>query len=293
MRVTEIALDAIDPSPYQPRRTFGETALRELADSIRQHGVQQPIVVRPRGARYEVVMGERRVRASRLAGKATVPAQVKAFSDQEAAELALIENLQRVDLSPLEECAAYRALLDRGLGVRELAARIGRTETYIHYRLALERLDPVVREALRTQQINLVQAWRLARLTPAQQRPVIARVLQNRATGDRVLADAVSAVLEVEMAPHLFESPQERAAVDADRARRFLAEIDHVSARVARWFQPDEPAPADWLLTQDPAPILARLEVLGSSIRLLIAACKRANARRAALEDRKAVRRAH
>jgi ParB family chromosome partitioning protein len=110
--ITELELSAIEPNPDQPRKEFDQERLEELAASIKEHGIVQPIVVRPKGKGYEIVAGERRWRAARLAGLEKVPALVREFSEAERMEIALVENLQREDLNPLEEAEAYRALME-------------------------------------------------------------------------------------------------------------------------------------------------------------------------------------
>lgn len=145
--VQQVAVDLIGPNPYQPRRLFAAEELAELAASIRQHGLIQPVTVRPRSGRYELVVGERRLRAARLAGLTEIPALVKEWSDQEAMEIALIENLQREDLNPMEEAAAF-AQLRRHLGVtqEDLAERVGKSRPYVANALRLLMLSPAVAE---------------------------------------------------------------------------------------------------------------------------------------------------
>lgn len=110
-KVVEIPLSQLRPNPYQPRKTFDEAAIRELADSIKEHGVIQPIIVRQVLKGYEIIAGERRFRASEVSGKATIPAVVKSFSDQQVMEIALIENVQREDLNAMEIAMAYQNLI--------------------------------------------------------------------------------------------------------------------------------------------------------------------------------------
>ena len=145
--VQQVAVDLIVPNPYQPRRLFAAEELAELAASIRQHGLIQPVTVRPRSGRYELVVGERRLRAARLAGLTEIPALVKEWSDQEAMEIVLIENLQREDLNAMEEAAAF-AQLQRHLGVtqEDLAQRVGKSRPYVANALRLLMLSPAVAE---------------------------------------------------------------------------------------------------------------------------------------------------
>jgi ParB family chromosome partitioning protein len=125
--VRVIPLDRIEPNPQQPRMEFDEDALKELASSIREHGVLQPILVRPIGpARYQLVAGERRWRASRAAGLESIPALIEEIDDETALEISIIENLQREDLSPLDEAMMYdRMIQDHGYSIRRLAQKLG------------------------------------------------------------------------------------------------------------------------------------------------------------------------
>ncbi|MBQ9228061.1 MAG: ParB/RepB/Spo0J family partition protein [Eubacterium sp.] len=143
-----LPLNDIIPNRDQPRKTFDETALEELADSIRQHGVLQPLLVRPlpEGS-YQLVAGERRWRAARLAGLTEVPVVVKELSDTEAMELAIIENLQREDLNPIEEAEGLQALADKcGYTQEEIAVSVGKSRPAIANALRLLRLPEEVRE---------------------------------------------------------------------------------------------------------------------------------------------------
>lgn len=145
-----LACALIDPNPEQPRRHFDAEALEELAASIRVHGVLQPVIVRRAGlGRYQLVTGERRLRATVLAGQETIPAIVREFSDADIAEVALVENLQRADLNPLEEAAALQRLLTEfGLTQEELAQRLGKSRPGLANSLRLLQAAPAVREAL-------------------------------------------------------------------------------------------------------------------------------------------------
>jgi ParB family chromosome partitioning protein len=137
----EIDVDLIDPNPEQPRSRFTDSALDELAQSILANGIVQPIVVRRKGDRYEIVAGERRWRAAQRAGLRRIPAAVKEVSDDKLLELALIENIQREELNPVEEAAAYRKLIDNmGLTQEALAASVGKDRTLIATSLRLLKL---------------------------------------------------------------------------------------------------------------------------------------------------------
>ena len=144
----EIPLDRIDRNPFQPRATMDPEALRELADSIRQNGLLQPLVVRPaEGDRFELIAGERRFQACRQAGLEAVPVVVRQVTDQEMLELALVENLQREDLNPIEEAQAYRRLGDEfGMTQEQIASRVGKSRTAVANSLRLLSLEKEIQE---------------------------------------------------------------------------------------------------------------------------------------------------
>jgi ParB family chromosome partitioning protein len=145
-----VPLDRITANPDQPRKHFDEEALRELADSIREHGVIEPPIVEDAGdGTWVLIAGERRVRAARLAGLETVPVLVRVFTEAERMEVALIENIQRSDLNPVEEAAAYKRLMEiSGLSQEEVAARVGKNRSTVTNTLRLLKLPDTMREAL-------------------------------------------------------------------------------------------------------------------------------------------------
>ena len=141
--VNEIDIDLIDPNPDQPRTRFADKALYELAQSIAANGIVQPIVVRKLGLRYQIVAGERRWRAAQRAGLRRIPAVAKEVSDDKLLELALIENIQRQELNPIEEATAYRNLIDSiGLTQEQVAERVGKERSLIATSLRLLKLPP-------------------------------------------------------------------------------------------------------------------------------------------------------
>ena len=151
-----LPLNDITPNRDQPRKTFDETALEELADSIRQHGILQPLLVRPMpSGGYQLVAGERRWRAARMAGLGEVPVVIKDLSDTEAMELAIIENLQREDLNPIEEAEGLQVLIDRcGFTQEEVAVSVGKSRPAIANSLRLLRLPEEVRDMTKNGEIS-------------------------------------------------------------------------------------------------------------------------------------------
>jgi ParB family chromosome partitioning protein len=155
----EITIKDIVPNPHQPRQEFDEEALAELAQSIKQHGVIQPVIVRKTLSGYELVAGERRWRASQLAGLKQIPAVVRDYTDAEMMEIALIENLQRQNLNPIEEAMAFRRLMEEfGLTQEEVAQKIGRSRSMIANIVRLLNLQPEIRDFVSRGTLSMGQA---------------------------------------------------------------------------------------------------------------------------------------
>ena len=167
----QLRIDQISPNPNQPRKSFDINSLNELSASIRQSGVLQPVVVRRAGGGYQLVVGERRLRAAKMAGLETVPAVIRDVTDAESLELALVENLLREDLNPMEEAEAYERLL-AGFGwtQEELAGRVGKDRSSIANGLRLLRLPAIIQDDLRSGRLTMGHARALLSLTsPADQ----------------------------------------------------------------------------------------------------------------------------
>lgn len=180
--IYEISLDDIIPNRFQPRLSFDEEALNELAKSIRQHGIIQPLVLRKVGNKYEIIAGERRYKASFIAGLTKVPAVIIDLNDNESAEVAIVENIQRKNLSPIEEAKSYKKLLDRGyLTQDELASRMGKTQGSISNKLRLLNLSTEVQDALLNNQISERHARSLLKLeNEDDQIEVLNRIIKQR-----------------------------------------------------------------------------------------------------------------
>ena len=180
-----VPVDRIQPNPQQPRLVFEETALNELAASIREHGVLQPILVRPAGHNaYQIVAGERRWRASKLAGLATIPALIEVIDDDTALEIAIIENLQREDLTPLDEAAMYdRMVREHGYSIRKLAEKLGKDKGYLENRLRLADAPPEIRELVSLRKDSLSHAYELMKVEdPKKRRRLAAQVARGELT---------------------------------------------------------------------------------------------------------------
>jgi ParB family transcriptional regulator, chromosome partitioning protein len=170
--VRVIPVDNIESNPNQPRTIFDADALTELAASVREHGVLQPILVRPLGQnRYQLVAGERRWRASKEAGLTTIPALVEELDDDTALEIAIIENLQREDLSPLEEATMYdRMVREHGYSIRKLAEKLGKDKGYLENRLRLADAPEEIRELVSLRKDTLSHAYELMKVPDERKR---------------------------------------------------------------------------------------------------------------------------
>lgn len=156
---TRVRIDQISHNPYQPRKRFDDDELTQLADSIRTHGVLQPLVVRPDGERFQLIAGERRLRASHLVGLAEVPVHVVSFDDQQVYEAALVENIQRSDLNAIEKAQGFKEYLERyGLSQEQLGRRLGIDRTSISNLVGLLNLPAEVQDAVRLGQLTLGHA---------------------------------------------------------------------------------------------------------------------------------------
>ena len=148
-QVEQIFLMDIKPNPFQPRKIFDEESLKELSESIKGHGVLQPIILRKKGLKFEIVVGERRFRASQLANLEIIPAVIRELNDQQMMELAILENLQREDLTAIEEAEAYQNLMEHlNLTQEQLAFRLGKSRPHIANHIRLLSLPPVVRDTI-------------------------------------------------------------------------------------------------------------------------------------------------
>lgn len=221
--VQQIPVADIQANRYQPRQEFDESALEELKESIVQHGVLQPILVRqlPAGKGYELIAGERRFRAAKLAGFDTVPALVRPLSDAASTEIALIENLQREDLNAIEEARAYQNLLQNfGLTQEALAERVGRSRSHITNMMRLLKLDARVQEYLANGSLSMGQARPLVVLTDAD--------LQREAA-DLIMARECSARQAEELVKRLQKSAEEAQEGEKEKPsteRIFLQEAE-------------------------------------------------------------------
>lgn len=168
--IVEIPLTEIRSNPYQPRKEFDEQSLREFAESIKEHGVIQPIIVKKSIKGYEIIAGERRTRASKMAGKETIPAIIREFTDQEMMEIALIENIQREDLNPIEEAEALAKIIEsNNMTQEEAAKKFGKSRSYITNILGLLSLPEKTKKYVREGKISMGHARVLSKLSDPDQ----------------------------------------------------------------------------------------------------------------------------
>lgn len=229
---TELPIDAISPNPQQPRRVFADADLDSLADSIRRHGVLQPVVVReaPAGAArpYELVVGERRWRASQRAGRRTIPATIQNITPQALLEVALVENVQRRDLNPIELALAFRALADAGRTQEEIGQQVGLERPTIANHLRLLDLPKEAQEDVESGRLGIGHAKALLQLANPERR---------RWLRDRILAEQLSVRAAEDLARDLSGPRAERAPAARSAAARGLdpnlrALIDQLEAHL-------------------------------------------------------------
>ena len=166
--IAEIKISDIRSNPYQPRKTFDETTLQELADSIKEHGIIEPVIVKKAIKGYELVAGERRTKAAKLAGLETIPAIIKDFNDQEMMEIALIENIQREDLNPIDEANAYQKIIELGhLTQEEFAKKFGKSRSHVTNMLGLLKLPFSVKELVEKKELSMGHARALSKIEDA------------------------------------------------------------------------------------------------------------------------------
>ncbi|MES2778271.1 MAG: ParB/RepB/Spo0J family partition protein [Bacteroidota bacterium] len=180
--ISEVLISQIEANPFQPRTDFEETALNELAESIRMHGVIQPITVRKMGYdTYQIISGERRTRASIIAGLTKIPAYVRVANDQEMLEMALIENIQREELNPIEISLSYKRLIDEcSLKQDELGERVGKNRTTVNNYLRLLKLPEIVQLALKEKAISMGHARAIINVEdPQKQEWMLEQMLSN------------------------------------------------------------------------------------------------------------------
>lgn len=179
--IIEVNLDELRANPYQPRKVFNDEALTDLSNSIKEHGVFQPIIVKKSIKGYEIIAGERRVRASKLAGLTKIPAIIRNLNDEQMMEIALLENLQRENLSAIEEAVAYKSMIEKlSLTQEELSKKVGKSRSHVTNILGLLRLPKEVQEMVANNQISMGHARVLSKLENDEKIITMAREIVNK-----------------------------------------------------------------------------------------------------------------
>jgi ParB family chromosome partitioning protein len=233
----EIDVSSIQPNPYQPRDQFDEETLGALADSIREVGVLQPVLVRPTGEGYELIAGERRWRAARRVGLQRIPALIRETDDSAALEQALVENLQREELNPLEEAGAYQQLIeDFGLTHDQVATRAGRSRASVTNTLRLLSLPPSIQRMVREKQLTMGHARALLGTPDRAFQEYLARQVSTDDLSVRAVEEAVRVHNHAPSGPDAASEP-ERASRNRRQRPAGIAELeemlgDHLATRV-------------------------------------------------------------
>ncbi len=224
--VTTVPLRLIDPNPYQPRREFEQETLLELAESIRLHGILQPVIVRPKGKRYQLLAGERRCRAAQLAGLEDIPALVKELSDREMMELSIVENLQREDLNPLDEARGYEQLMKQlGLTQEEVAQRVGRSRPHVANTLRLLQLPQALQELVSRETISAGHGRALLAVADPALQLSLAEMVIEQGLNVRQTEELVKRHLAGQAASVSRETKKKRPAEIEDLERRLASTL--------------------------------------------------------------------
>ncbi len=186
--IINVKIADLRSNPYQPRQVFDQQALQELADSIKEHGVFQPIIIKKSIKGYEIIAGERRVKASQMAGLEEIPAIVRDFTDEEMMEIALLENLQRENLNPIEESRAYKKLIEAlNITQEELARKLGKSRSYITNMIGLQNLPDSIQTMIRDKKMSMGHARVLSKLENENQQQELAEKVVNEGLSVREL----------------------------------------------------------------------------------------------------------
>lgn len=254
--VVDLNIQDVLPNRFQPRIKFNEEAIIELSKSIKEHGVIQPIVVRPIGDKFEIIAGERRYKASCMAELKTIPAIITDLNDKDSAEVALIENVQRENLTPIEEAISYKKILDMGYITQDaLATKLGKTQSTVANKLRLLNLDDEVQEALLKEKISERHARSLLKLTDKEkQKEMLNRIITERLTVrradeeiDKMLSGKIesSQPTKIEM-PNILQTPEESQSTTEveNEENQTIKEIETPFSESFKFINPNIPPEA-------------------------------------------------
>jgi ParB family chromosome partitioning protein len=252
--VHRIDIERISSNPHQPRQTFDADALQDLAASIREHGILQPVLVRPRAdGHFQLIAGERRWRAARIAGLREIPAIVEQFDDEAALEIAIIENLQREDISPLEEAEMFeRMTTQHGYSLRKLAQKLGKDKGYIENRLRLADAPPEVRDLVSARSDTLSAAYELMKVSDPRTRR---RLAGQVATGELSLAKLRQRIQAQPLAPAPSGAPDTTSEEVGVTVEPEVGAISVEPERVSIAVEPEGPA------VDTPQPVVAAVDI--------------------------------
>jgi ParB family chromosome partitioning protein len=238
----QIKVGLISPNPDQPRKLFDAVKLQELAASIVENGLMQPIKVRPRGKRFEIVIGERRWRAHKLIGADTIEAIVEVVDDRQRDIEAIVENLQRADVTPMEEARAYQRLIDQGMTVDELATKIGVQQKWrITDRLRLLNLAPEFIHLFETGNLSSEAVYEVSRLeSHADQHRIITMINRGQLKGYNAIRAAVMALTEGTMQQDIFADRPKATPAELKTVGTMEARVEQVARMVQAGFQENE-----------------------------------------------------
>ena len=190
--LNEVNVDEVRSNPFQPRKAFNDDSLQELADSIKEHGVIEPIIVKKSIKGYELVAGERRLRAAKLAGLKSVPCVIRDFDDAEMMEIALLENIQREDLNPIEEAEAYQKIMELShLSYDEFAKKFGKSKSYVVNMVGLLKLPEIVKEYTVDRKLSMAHARSLSKITDKKLCIELAEKVINNGISAHALEDII------------------------------------------------------------------------------------------------------
>lgn len=226
--ISHIQIEDIETNPYQPRTEFDQVALNELSDSIKVQGLIQPITVRKKGTKYQLISGERRLRASKLAGLTEIPAYIRTADNQQMLEMALIENIQRENLNAIEVALSFQQMIDEcNLKAEQLGERVGKNRTTVSNYLRLLKLPPVIQASIRDGKLSMGHARALISIEEADKQLFIHQQILEKGLSVRKVEELVRGInqLQIKTTPKTETASFEHQKVQKDLATKFAANV--------------------------------------------------------------------